>query len=417
MPQAVATPINKQAKEASQAKQHKMPLLQTILIALAALIFSLAFLESLFAVAGIGENEYLKIDPKIGFSPIAGKQVTWREEGFCRTVWNSQGMRDKERALTKPAGTYRIAILGDSFVEGLQVSDDQTFCHLLEEKLNQSGIATEKIKNFEVLNFGVANYNLGQEYLRLKQKAFTFNPDLVIMAVRPDTIYQLALNPQGGFMYASRPSFFAGANHTLIEDHTMSENWMKGSEAKRMKSTAWLREHSRIWGVVSQMARNLMLWQKHNLERPKLNFSTPAFSLTKESDTAKATEAKIQEQKVAALACTKSTEFLWPIADSVIRQVDQECETHKVPLVLLRLPGPGGSRNITEDKLLSQTAKTLNLPLCDLTEPFISAEQKSGQRFFIVFHLDPAGHKLATENIFQFLKTNIFSSGSKEVHN
>jgi hypothetical protein len=414
MPQAVATPISKQA---APPKQHKMPRWQTIAIALVTLVLSLAFLEFLFAVAGIGENEYLKIDPAIGFSPIPGKQVTWREEGFCRTVWNTQAMRDKERTLAKPARTYRIAVLGDSFVEGLQVSDDQTFCHLLEEKLNQSGVAPSNATRFEVLNFGVANYNLGQEYLRLKQKALAFNPDLVVMAVRPDTIYQLALNPQGGFMYASRPSFFAGANHTLIEDHTMSENWMKSSEAKRMKSTLWLREHSRIWGVVSQMARNLMLWQKHNLEKPKLNFSTPAFSLTKETDTVKVTQAKAQEQLAAAQACAKSTQFLWPIADAVIRQADQECKAHKVPLVLLRLPGPGGFRNIAEDKLLQGTVKTLNLPLCDLTEPFIAAQEKTGQRFFIVFHLDPDGHKLAAENIFQFLNANVFPSQGTEAHN
>ena len=91
---------------------------------------------------------------------------------------NALGFRDREHAIEKPAGTVRVALLGDSFVEALQVPFEKTAGALLEKKLNQS--ANEPVR-YEVLNFGVSSYAVGQYLLAWEEYAFRFSPDYVFV--------------------------------------------------------------------------------------------------------------------------------------------------------------------------------------------------------------------------------------------
>ncbi len=50
--------------------------------------------------------------------------------------FNAAGMRDREHAAAKPAGTRRVLVLGDSVTAGLGVAWEDTFVHRLEEILS-----------------------------------------------------------------------------------------------------------------------------------------------------------------------------------------------------------------------------------------------------------------------------------------
>ena len=91
---------------------------------------------------------------------------------------NSVGLRGPECALAKPAGTFRIAGLGDSVMFGWGVADEETYLRRFEKALND---APAPHPRFEVLNFAVPGYNTALEAAVLERKAMAFQPDLVVI--------------------------------------------------------------------------------------------------------------------------------------------------------------------------------------------------------------------------------------------
>ncbi len=88
---------------------------------------------------------------------------------------SSQGFRDREFALPKPAGTKRFLMLGDSTTYGLFVSADQTFSKKLEDLLNTEGLSAE------VMNAGVNGYTTYNEVEFFKSAGKNFEADDVVL--------------------------------------------------------------------------------------------------------------------------------------------------------------------------------------------------------------------------------------------
>ncbi|HEX2165417.1 MAG TPA: SGNH/GDSL hydrolase family protein, partial [Thermoanaerobaculia bacterium] len=101
---------------------------------------------------------------------------------------NRYGFRGEEPRLAKPAGTFRVALLGDSQAEALQVDFEDTFGEVLERRLAAcpaplGGVPPGAGRRVEVLNFGVSGYGTAQALLTLRHAAAPFRPDLALLAV------------------------------------------------------------------------------------------------------------------------------------------------------------------------------------------------------------------------------------------
>ena len=138
------------------------------------------------------------IDPELGWVDTPNAEFTYTRQEFTTTVsYNSFGFRDYEHSLQKPPGVFRIAILGDSYMEGLQVPLDSVFSKVLERTLQDKGY------NCETLNFGVSGYGPDQELVLLKKYALQFDPDLVILSFSKNDVGNIliteicSLNPDG----------------------------------------------------------------------------------------------------------------------------------------------------------------------------------------------------------------------------
>ena len=159
---------------------------QKLLAILAGLLGALACGEILVRIVGAPEvapvrqgRFQLSADPRLLFEPVPNLRYRGDPTEFYEYEGesNSLGYRDREHTPDKPAGTYRIAVLGDSIAAGYRVErTEDAFPARLEKLLRGSGLPVE------VLNFGVTGYNTAQEVETLRARAFRFAPDLVILA-------------------------------------------------------------------------------------------------------------------------------------------------------------------------------------------------------------------------------------------
>lgn len=120
---------------------------------------------------------YLEPHPRYGRFNIPNTGGFVRTSEFTSRVdFNSRGLREREIPLEKPIGTRRILVLGDSFVQGSEVSVDTTVTRQLETLLNERNTGQT-----EVINAGVGGFGTAQEELLLKHEAIEYNPDVVVL--------------------------------------------------------------------------------------------------------------------------------------------------------------------------------------------------------------------------------------------
>jgi hypothetical protein len=152
-------------------------------LAAAATVLALLAAEAGLRVAGVSYPNFYGPDAARGWALRPGAAGWWRKEGLAWVRISSAGLRDVEHAVPKPRGRLRIAVLGDSCVEALQVPVEQTFWKLLERQLARCPAAAGR--TVEAIDFGVAGYGTAQELLTLRREVWRFQPDAVLLAFYP----------------------------------------------------------------------------------------------------------------------------------------------------------------------------------------------------------------------------------------
>jgi hypothetical protein len=94
---------------------------------------------------------------------------------------NSVGFRGtREFAFAKAPGTSRIAVLGDSFTFGDEVSDDEAYPAQLQALLPSA----------EIINMGVHGYGHDQMLLLFEDEGVRYRPDLVVLGFVSADMYR-----------------------------------------------------------------------------------------------------------------------------------------------------------------------------------------------------------------------------------
>jgi hypothetical protein len=188
----------------------------------AAFLIALLLAEGLLWLGGFSYPNFHRSDTNTGVALWPGAEGWWQEEGRAYVRINAQGMRDdRDISVKKPEDVYRIAVLGDSYAEALQVDVSKTFWRLLETKLQHCGF--EGGKRIEVLNFGVSGYSPAQEFITLKTRVAPYHPDLVLLAFLSGNDVRDSIKEIAGFY--PRP-YFVLENGQLMEDASFREHWI-----------------------------------------------------------------------------------------------------------------------------------------------------------------------------------------------
>lgn len=95
------------------------------------------------------------------------------------TFANEGGYNGAFYPASRTPGTFRVAVLGDSFTFGWGVQPEQAWPALLEDRLDE-GLAGSGV-DAEVLNFGVPGYNTWLSLLHWKRVVSRYKPDAVLL--------------------------------------------------------------------------------------------------------------------------------------------------------------------------------------------------------------------------------------------
>lgn len=275
------------------------------------------------------------------------------KEGERITI-NSAGFRDDEWIATKPPGTKRVAVLGDSFTFGMAVAVEDSYVEQLQRMLDGGDVKVE------VLNFGVIGYGMWQYQVLLEREVLKYDPDLIIVGLFLDDI--LATTPP----YEHDPGW-TGKNP--FEDALPDE--FNGSY---------------LWNLIRNVDRVFQMKYRY---RKKGNEYLKGIEERKRLIGPGAEYYKVQ---VGALDD--------PTYDSFRRVLAQFLSTagaHKIPVIAAYIPDASQLHEPERqqvNRFLENVARDLDVPWVDVTARF---ERVPDPRSLFLFPLDahtsPEGHR------------------------
>jgi len=100
-----------------------------------------------------------------------------------RFHWNSDGYFDHDYDPSRPQGVYRVVIVGDSFVEAVQVPLARTFHKLMQADLNNVPGGSETRPKIEVIALGSSGTGQLEHFNVLQERAILYDPDVVAIGL------------------------------------------------------------------------------------------------------------------------------------------------------------------------------------------------------------------------------------------
>jgi lysophospholipase L1-like esterase len=336
-----------------------------------------------------------------------------------KLVFNSLGMHDTEHALEKPSHTFRILMLGDSFVHAVQVSEETSAHQVLENGLNEQKQTGSF--SFEIISGGVVNWGTNQQLIYYREQGRCFQPDLVLLMFYlgndfSDNLPGNVLTIKGFNCYAPYFALCEGKLNPdpLIYAPGISSLQDNCSPARRIlvNSLGWLYQHSRLY----QQIEPLLI-----TNRPRREFGQAypqAFSaLYLPND-----EAELEQA--------------WQVTLATMTQLQQEVEADGSQLAValispeiiihLGLLSPAEQEVFLKDnpdfakaqvdrpnRRLAEFLNRQKIPFVDLTTPMIEHLAANSIPLYLLGegHWTVEGNRVAADVLVQWLIQNDFFQG------
>jgi hypothetical protein len=316
------------------------------------------------------------------FNPEVNREVLVR--------FNADGFRGPDRALEKPPGTRRIALLGDSMVAALEVEEPETMACVLEQALDQPASGDR----WEVLNFGLSGSCPPQELVLYRNLVRRYRPDVVVSVFfcgndLSDSSPRLSNNPRVYF--------------DLDQAGRLCQIPSSGT---RRRASQWLNRYSRFY-----------VWQQDQIRKLRDRYRTQVLGH--------------HRNEWGPFLSDERGDFAhaWEVVAAVVRQFDREVRADGSEFVLLILPcsaqictdyfqdliaasGIPPERfdpDVPEDRL-GEFCRQEGIRCLSLIDPFREAAPSSSTKVRQEWlfnsgcgHLNEAGNRLAAQQLFQFL--------------
>jgi hypothetical protein len=163
-----------------------MKLFNVLLSIVVSAVMALVVFEIGLRVLGFGPPKtILEFDAHTGWRKSANAELHRKGPEFDVTLrTNELGLADDPMpSAAKPAGAFRVLVLGDSFTQGFTVERSDLFVDLLEHRWKAEGRA------IDVVNAGTEGWSTDQEVAWFLANGAAFEPDLVLVAAYENDLY------------------------------------------------------------------------------------------------------------------------------------------------------------------------------------------------------------------------------------
>jgi len=345
---------------------------KNLVLAAASAAVALVLGEAALRVIGFSYPNFWRPDPDMGSVLTPGMEGWQVDEGKAYIKVSSQGLRDREHALPKPANTYRIAILGDSYAEAMQVDMERAFWALLPKKLEACGFAGGR--KIETVNFGVSGYGTGHELLMLEKRVWPYSPDMVLLAFFPGNDVR---NNSKALEGEKRPYF------SLKDGQLFADMAFRDDPEFRDK------QHIAVHRAFLQRLRLYQLLRRARAGDIAKHFhNSPMAAAVAKGD--KLTEAGLDEQVFVEPKDAKWREA-WDITDRLVLAVERETQQHGARFMLVTISTPASV--YPDPRMRARYEKSLGVS--SLFYPEERLERLGGKNGFEVLALAPEMQKRA----------------------
>ncbi len=228
---------------------------QQLALALFGFLMGVVIAEAGLRIAGYSYPGFYMPDESRGHALIPGREGWYRKEGGSYVRINSAGLRDREHQKIKPEKTIRIAVLGDSHAEALQVPIDQAFWAVMERKLKTCEALNGS--QIEVLNFGVSGYGTAQELITLRERVWDYSPDVVLLAITTNN--DVSDNSRALKQTDEAPYFVYREGELVLDESFKSSRAFQLRRSKVSYLGRWIKDHSRLLQAINEAHHGLKI--------------------------------------------------------------------------------------------------------------------------------------------------------------
>lgn len=214
----------------------------------AAVLVGLLIFELFLRAAGYTYPVFYAPDEDLGYVLRPGAEGWYRKEGAAYVRVNADGLRDREHAREKLPGVVRVAVVGDSYAEALQVAEGAAFWSVMERALGGCGAFDGR--KVEVINFGVSGYGTAQELITLRKKVWSYSPDIVLLAVTTNN--DITDNSRALKRTDEVPYFVLREGRLVLDDSFRTSRAFVLRQSAPSRAGRWVRDHLRVIQAIHQ---------------------------------------------------------------------------------------------------------------------------------------------------------------------
>jgi hypothetical protein len=360
-----------------------------------ALVASFLLAELLLRLIGVSYPVFIRTDSIRGTAHIEGAEGWYRSEGESWVEINRDGLRGPDVAVEKPAGTFRVALLGDSYIEAVQVPFDQTVGEVLEGRLS-----TLRGTPVEVLNFGVGGYGTTQELLTLQQKVWKYAPDLILLAVTTGNDISDNYRPLKRVDYI--PYYVLRDGQLALDTSFLRSREYLNRSTRTSRFLLSVVQHSRLAQLLNQVRHSRRAGER---ERDRAGTGE---------------ELGLDDNVYLPPPPNSDWQKAWSITEGVLRLMRDECRSKHVPLAVVTLTTGNQVQPVLEerekllrrlgvkdlyypDRRLAEFGRREGIPVLQLAPP-MARQAEERHVFFHGFdgrlgrgHWNRDGHRFAGE--------------------